>query len=68
MLWVFLIISQYFIFLQSLLFPLISGLFKPLVPLRFASALATREREKREEKREYLAYSIAFSYCQSTLP
>ena len=64
-------VPHYFPVLHFPSIPFVSPYFKHfqgVSALRFASALATRERGKREKKKESLAYSIAFSYCQSTLP
>ena len=62
------ILSTYFFLFQIPFISLYFRHFQGVSALRFASALATRERGKREKKKESLAYSIAFSYCQSTLP
>ena len=63
MLWVFLIISQYFIFLQSLLFPLISGLFRVLVHWDLLVHWQTWTRKKKEKKRK-----SRILYCILILP
>ena len=66
--WVFLILSNYLTFLQTLLFPFISGLFT-VISLWISSAPITVIREgKRRRKRETSHTQIKFSYCQSTLP
>ena len=47
--WVFLILSNYLTFLQTLLFPFISSIFPFVNALRFASALATVNEGKEGE-------------------
>ena len=66
MLWVFLIISQYFIFLQSLLFPLISGLFRVLVHWDLLVHWQPVNEEK-ERKRRNLSHTLLHSHTARAL-